>query len=96
MTAPLSKLTSTKLPLLWTPEVEEAFAHLKELLSTSPVLVHPDTGFQLVVEVDASVTRVGAVLSRRNPSVEMLHPCTFFSLCLSPGDINYNVGNQEL
>lgn len=84
MAVPLSKLTFTKLPLLWTPEEEEAFARLTELFSTSPVIAHLDTNFQLLVEVDASVTRVGTVFAQQTSSDQKLHPCAFFSLRLSP------------
>lgn len=78
MAVPLSKLTFTKLPLLWTPEEEEAFARLTELFSTSPVIAHLDTNFQLLV------TRVGTVFAQQTSSDQKLHPCAFFSLRLSP------------
>ena len=79
--APLTWLTSTKLPYLWTPAAEK---------------VHPDPDLQYVVEVDASDDGVGAVLSQRSPVDQKLHPCAFFSRRLAPTERNYDVGNREL
>ncbi|KAL0195116.1 hypothetical protein M9458_008688, partial [Cirrhinus mrigala] len=47
------------------------------------------------VEVDASTTRVGAVLSQAVGEPPLLHPCAFLQK-LSPVEQNYNVGNREL
>lgn len=48
------------------------------------------------MEVDASDSGVGAVVSQRSPEDQELHPGTFFSGCLSPAERNYDVGNREL
>lgn len=61
--APLTKLTSPKVPFLWSPEADQAMSTLKELFSTSPVLIHPDTSLSLIVEVDASDSGVGTVIT---------------------------------
>uniref|UniRef100_A0A3P9J974 Gypsy retrotransposon integrase-like protein 1 n=1 Tax=Oryzias latipes TaxID=8090 RepID=A0A3P9J974_ORYLA len=49
-----------------------------------------------MVEVDASESGVGAVLSQRSSSDRKMHPCAFFSRQLSPAERNYDVGNREL
>ena len=49
-----------------------------------------------MVEVDASDTGAGAILSQRSPEDGKLHPCAFFSHRLSPAERNYDVGNREL
>lgn len=36
------------------------------------------------------------VLFQQSPGEEKLHPCTFFSRCLTLAEWNYNVGNREL
>lgn len=41
--APLTRLTSPKVPFQWSPEAEKAVCVLKRLFSTSPVLIHPDS-----------------------------------------------------
>ena len=57
---------------------------------------HPDPSRQFIVEVDASDTGVGAVLSQRSPKDQRLHPCAYFSRRLSPAEVNYDIGNREL
>ena len=94
--APLTALTSTSLPFRWSSTAETAFNHLKHRFVSAPVLSHPDTNLQFVVEVDASDTGVGAILSQRSPSDGKLHPCAFFSRRLTPPERNYDVGNREL
>lgn len=93
---PLSKLTSSSIPFTWTGEAEEAFKKLKEVFTTAPVLVQPDSTRQFIVKVDASDSAVGAVLSQRSLSDQKLHPCAFYSRHLSPAQKNYDVGNREL
>lgn len=50
----------------------------------------------LPVEVDASSTGVGAVLSWQAGNSPRLHPCAFFSLKLSLAELNYDIGDEEL
>lgn len=76
---PLTKLTSIKSPVIWSCAEEAAFARLKDLFSKAPILVHPHPSVQFVVEVDASDSGVGAVLSQRAAADQKLHPCAFFS-----------------
>ncbi|KAI3360881.1 hypothetical protein L3Q82_012889, partial [Scortum barcoo] len=51
---------------------------------------------RFIVEVDASETGIGAVLSQRCPVDQKVHPCAFFSRRLTPAERNYDVGNREL
>ena len=92
---PLMPLTSTKAPFLWTPEAEATFTNLKTRLSTAPVLIMHNPEEQFILEVDATDTGVGAVLSQQGPDGKV-HPCAFFSRCLSPAEINYAIGDREL
>lgn len=91
---PLSQLLlSTKAAFSWRPSEAQAFEGLKTLFTTAPIpqLLDPDR--QFVVEVDASDTGVGAILSQRPASDQKLHPCVFFSLRLTPAEQNYDIGN---
>ncbi|KAL4007301.1 hypothetical protein ACER0C_001153 [Sarotherodon galilaeus] len=63
--SPLTKLTSPKVPFQWDLSAQEAFSLLKERFATAPILRQPDLRQPFVVEVDASDTGVGAVLSQR-------------------------------
>ena len=77
----LTKLTSVKVTFRWTEEANMAFCKLKK---------------QFIVEVDASDSGVGAVLSQYVGPNNRLHPCAFLSRRLSPAEQNYDVGNREL
>ena len=55
----------------------------------------PDPEKQFILEVDASDTGAGAVLSQGS-SDDKVHPCAYFSRRLSPTERNYAVGDREL
>lgn len=93
--APLTKLTSLSVQYQWTDKADASFTHLKHLFSIAPVLHHADTS-QFIVEVDASDSGVGAVLSQRSDPDGCFHPCAFFSQRMSPAERNYDIGNREL
>lgn len=96
LAAPLTALTSTSTLFRWTSEAEAAFQKLKGCFTSAPVLTQVDPELQFVMEVDASDTGVGAILSQRSPTDHKLHPCAFYSHKLSSAEKNYDVGNREL
>ncbi len=63
---------------------------------TVPILSHPELQLPFIVEVDASTTGVGAVLSQYHAETPRLHPCAYFSRKLSPAERNYDIGNFKL
>uniref|UniRef100_A0A8C6Q666 Gypsy retrotransposon integrase-like protein 1 n=2 Tax=Nothobranchius TaxID=28779 RepID=A0A8C6Q666_NOTFU len=94
--APLTQLTSINKPFIWSPAAEKSFQDLKNKFTQAPILTRPDTSAQFTLEVDASDSGVGAVLSQVSPSDHRLHPCAFFSRRLTPAEQNYDVGDREL
>ena len=77
---PLSQLTSPCTPFLLAPSVEAAFWRLKWLFMHAPVLLHPDSARQFVLEVDASDSGVwSSSLCAAMPLTSLLfsaaHPC---------------------
>jgi len=75
--APLTKLVTAD-PFQWTEEARAAFVHLKEMLTSTPVLRLPDFSLTFTVETDASGTGMGAVLTQRG------HPIAYFSKVFPP------------
>ncbi|KAK3518459.1 hypothetical protein QTP70_000644 [Hemibagrus guttatus] len=82
--------------LSWTDQAQTAFLQLKERFTTAPILRHPDPELPFVVEVDASCSGLGVVLSQRHGEPGKLHPCAFYSRKLTVAEGNYDVGNREL
>uniref|UniRef100_A0A4W5LA02 ribonuclease H n=1 Tax=Hucho hucho TaxID=62062 RepID=A0A4W5LA02_9TELE len=96
LATPLTALTSPRMTFRWSYTAKAVFAKLKSHFVSAPILIAPDPSRQFVVEVDASEVGVGAVLSQRSSSDDMMHPCAFFSHRLSPAERNYDFGNREL
>lgn len=94
--APLTFLHCGKpISLSWNPKAQKSFQLLKDAFSTAPILLpHPDPTLPFVVEVDT--TGLGAVLSQYRGEPPRLHPCTYYSLTLTPVEQNYKIGNREL
>ncbi|KAK3529961.1 hypothetical protein QTP86_009347 [Hemibagrus guttatus] len=97
MAGPLTSLLGGEpKKLTWTDPARSAFQQLKNCFTTAPILRHPDPDLPFVVEVDASSSGLGAVLSQRHGKPSKLHPCAFYSRNLTSAEVNYEVGNREL
>lgn len=60
--APLNKLLTIE-PFEWTLEAQSAFTHLKEVLTSAPIIHLPNFTLPFTEETDASGIGMGAVLS---------------------------------
>ena len=49
----------------WMMKHQEAFDALKEALSTAPALGYPDFSREFILEIDASLNGLGAILSQQ-------------------------------
>jgi hypothetical protein len=58
---PITELLKKRNKYVWSEACDEAFKHLKKLLTTSPVLAQPDTTKPFDVYCDASGTGLGSV-----------------------------------
>jgi len=92
----ISLLKNKPKSLSWSPSATKAFNTHKEAFTSAPLLIHPDPEKPFIIEVDASITRVEAVLSQQKGTLARLHPCAFFSRKLSPAERNYDIDNREL
>jgi transposase InsO family protein len=93
--APLHKLTSVKAQWKWSEHERNAFEQLKRALSTTPVLQLFDPDKEVVLDCDASLSAVGAVLSQKDEN-GLEHPVGFYSRCLSRAESNYCATRREL
>ncbi|KAK9166479.1 hypothetical protein Scep_001670 [Stephania cephalantha] len=65
----MTKLTQKDVKFHWSDECEEAFAQLKKLLTTAPVLILPEAGKGFMVYTDASRMGLGCVLMQEKGKV---------------------------
>ena len=95
---PLTQLTKQGHAFVWTEECEEAFATLKSRLTSSPTLAYPQYGPdapRFILDVDASGTGLGAVLSQQDEKgVE--RPIAFASRLTSASERRYASTKSEL
>ncbi|KAK3508109.1 hypothetical protein QTP70_014380 [Hemibagrus guttatus] len=82
--------------LAWMDQAQAAFQQLKGCFTSAPILRHPDPDLPFVVEVDASSSGLGAMLSQQHGEPGKLHLCAFYSRKLTAMEANYEVGNWEL
>ena len=62
---------------------QEAFDALKEVLSTAPVLGYPDFSREFILEIDASLNGLGAILSQQDKDGQ-IHVIAYVSHSLCP------------
>ena len=71
------------------------FAHVKELLTTAPLLRHFDPKFRTVVHIDASQHAVGTGLLQWEEGETASRPVCFLSRKLQVAPWNYDARNAE-
>ncbi len=92
--APLHRLTDKDTIWHWEAEHQVAFEHLKEQLCTAPVLQFPVPGARYILDTDASLFSIGAVLSQVVAGEERV--LGYASRTLSKAERNYCVTRREL
>ncbi|CAH8594109.1 unnamed protein product [Dicrocoelium dendriticum] len=95
---PLHRLTEKGRPFRWTPQCEQAFDALRQLLTTSPILAFPDlspSAGPFILGTDASDTGIGAVLSQKGAD-GLEHVIAYGSRCLSKPKRNYCATRKEM
>ena len=91
---PLHSLTCKDAKFTWTTECQVAFDDLKSRLTHAPVLAYPDFDKNFVLETDASIRGLGAILSQYQEDGQ-IHPIAFASRGLSPAEKNHCITNLE-
>jgi hypothetical protein len=91
---PLYRLTTKGTPFVWGEEEKGVFDKLRQFLVEAPVLAYPDNKLTFILDTDASLDGVGAVLSQVQDGLE--RPIAYYSKTLSPAEKNYCVTRREL
>ena len=82
----------------WMMKHQEAFDALKEALSTAPVLGYPNFSREFILEIDASLNGLGAILSQQGKDGQ-IHAIAYVSHSLCPSERsmhNYSSAKLEL
>ncbi|XDV20299.1 hypothetical protein PO909_025649 [Leuciscus waleckii] len=75
ISSPLTSLLKNRpKSLSWNPLASKAFQQLQEAFCSAPTLVYPDPASPFIVDVDASTTGVGAMLSQQQGDPPILQP----------------------
>ena len=91
---PLHDLEQKNYPWRWTQREQEAFKHLKRIVTEKPTLAHVDQALPFRMETDASNSAYGAVLSQKCPDGKR-HPVAYMSKSMTVPERNYNIGDKE-
>ena len=91
---PLSRLTGKKCKFEWAEEQEDAFATLREKLTTAPILALPNRNDPFILDTDASDKAIGASLSQVQDGVERV--IAYASMSLDETRRRYCTTRKEL
>ena len=91
---PLEELTGKYARFSWSKQCHDAFAHLKESLTSAPVLRLPDVEREFRLITDASDSAVAGVLLQQDDDKEW-HPVAYTSRRLRPEERNYHANERE-
>ena len=91
---PLNRLTAKTTKFEWNEEHQKSFEGLKKALTSAPVITKPNYSKDWTLEVDASGTAMGGVLSQEGEDRE-LHPVYYWSKQLSKAEQNYSTTDRE-
>ena len=92
---PLTNLTAEKVPFTWGMDEQQAFDQLKALLTSAPVLAHPDPAKQYIINTDASGYAVAGVLSQEQADGKV-RPVAYYSRKMKDAEKRYDARNKEL
>jgi len=91
---PLTNLLRISQNFEWSDECQTAFDSVKNILSSSPVLIAPNYSCAFQLEVDASATGGGAVLLQEDEA-GIEHPVGYFSKKFLKHQLNYSTIEKE-
>jgi hypothetical protein len=93
---PLHNLTKKGTPFKFGKEELAALAKLKELITSAPILMLPNSTQPFRIEADSSDFATGGVLSQLCSDDGKWHPVAFLSKSLSAVERNYKIHDKEM
>ena len=90
---PLTLLTRQQIKFDWTPEHQEAFINLKDVIIQAPILHYPNPNKTFIVYADASDDACRAQLSKEHDGTEF--PIAFLSQTFSETQCKWSTTEQE-
>ncbi|KAM2151443.1 hypothetical protein ACFX1R_045886 [Malus domestica] len=94
ISTPLCRLLQKEVPFEFNEECEKAFKHLKEMLTSVPIIRPPDWSIPFELMCDASDYALGAVLGQRKD--KQPHVIYYASRTLNDAQLNYSTTEKEL
>ena len=91
---PIYALTKKGAVFQWSADCQSAFEELKTQLVEAPVLSFPDFAKSFILETDASIKGLGAVLSQLQDD-GLAHPVAYASRSLTKGEKSYAITELE-
>ncbi|CAN6723545.1 unnamed protein product [Malus baccata var. baccata] len=91
---PLCRLLQKDVAFDFNEECEKAFNHLKEMLTSAPIIVPPDWSLPFELMCDGSDYALGAVLGQRKE--KRPHVIYYASRTLNDAQLNYSTTEKEL
>ncbi|KAM2151461.1 hypothetical protein ACFX1R_045904 [Malus domestica] len=91
---PLCRLLQKDVSFEFNEACEKAFKHLKELLTTAPIITPPDWSIPFELMCDASDYALGVVLGQRKN--KQPHVIYYASRTLNDAQLNYSTTEKEL
>ncbi|KAM1751114.1 hypothetical protein ACFX11_009273 [Malus domestica] len=90
---PLCRLLQKEVSFEFNEACEQAFNHLKDLLTTAPIIVPPDWSLPFELMCDASDYALGAVLGQRKD--KRPHVIYYASWTLNDAQLNYSTAEKR-
>lgn len=91
---PLITLLKKDARFKWTDLCQHSFETFKGVLTTEPLLQHPDFSQPFLITTDASNSAIGAVLSQGRVGSDL--PMSYISRTLNKAEPNYNTTEKKL
>ena len=93
--SPLANLLKKNMSYTWTQECDEAFKHLKLIISNAPILTMPKFDEHFYIMVDSCNIGTGSVLFQKD-QCGIEKPISFFSQKFNSSAKNYSTIEKEL